>query len=53
MKTVVPYINGKYFIPEELIDIVSHLKENTNYKNSEEKVEENIVDVIEEVGGVN
>lgn len=53
LKTVVPYINGKYFIPEELIDIVSHLKENTNYKNSEEKVEENIVDVIEEVGGVN
>ena len=53
LKTVVPYINGKYFIPEELIDIVSHLKENTNYKNSEEKVEENIVDVIEDVGGVN
>lgn len=53
LKTVVPYINGKYFIPQELIDIVSHLKENTNYKNSEEKVEENIVDVIEEVGGEN
>lgn len=49
LKTVVPYINGKYFIPQELIDIVSDLKENTNSKNIEEKVEENIVDVIEEV----
>lgn len=29
LKTVVPYINGKYFIPQELIDIVSDLKENT------------------------
>lgn len=28
LKTVVPYINGKYFIPQELIDIVSDLKEN-------------------------
>lgn len=53
LKTVVPYINGKYFIPQELIDIVSDLKENTNSKNIEEKVEENIVDVIEEVGGEN
>lgn len=48
LKTVVPYINGKYFIPQELIDIVSDLKENTNSKNIEEKVEENIVDIIEE-----
>lgn len=53
LKTVVPYINGKYFIPQELIDIVSGLKENTNSKDIEEKVEENIVDVIEEVGGEN
>ena len=49
LKTVVPYINGKYFIPQELIDIVSNLKENTNSKDIEEKVEENIVDIIEEV----
>lgn len=28
LKTVVPYINGKYFIPQELIDIVLDLKEN-------------------------
>ena len=28
LKTVIPYINGKYFIPQELIDIVSDLKEN-------------------------
>ena len=41
LKTVVPYINGKYFIPQELIDIVSNLKENTNSKD------------IEEVGGEN
>ena len=49
LKTVVPYINGKYFIPQELIDIVLNLKENTNSKDIEEKVEENIVDIIEEV----
>lgn len=49
LKTVVPYVNGKYFIPQELIDIVSNLKENTNSKDIEEKVEENIVDIIEEV----
>ena len=49
LKTVVPYINGKYFIPQELIDIVLNLKENTNSKDVEEKVEENIVDIIEEV----
>lgn len=49
LKTVVPYINGKYFTPQELIDIVSNLKENTNSKDIEEKVEENIVDIIEEV----
>lgn len=49
LKTVVPYINGKYFIPQELIDIVLSLKENTNSKDIEEKVEENIVDIIEEV----
>ena len=49
LKTVVPCINGKYFIPQELIDIVSNLKENTNSKDVEEKVEENIVDIIEEV----
>lgn len=48
LKTVVPYINGKYFIPKELIDIVSDLKENTNSKDVEEKVEENIVNIIEE-----
>ena len=30
LKTVVPYINGKYFIPQELIDVVSALKENIN-----------------------
>ena len=48
LKTVVPYINGKYFIPQELIDIVSDLKENTKSKNVEERVEEKIVDVIEE-----
>ena len=35
LKTVVPYINGKYFIPQELIDIVSNLKENTNSKDIE------------------
>lgn len=29
LNTVVPYINGKYFIPQELIDVVSELKENT------------------------
>ena len=34
----VPYINGKYFIPQELIDVVSELKENNN---------------AEEVGGEN
>lgn len=38
LKTVVPYINGKYFIPQELIDIVSNLKENTNSKDIEEVV---------------
>ena len=41
LKTVVPCINGKYFIPQELIDIVLNLKENTNSKD------------IEEVGGEN
>lgn len=30
LNTVVPYINGKYFIPQELIDVVSELKENNN-----------------------
>ena len=38
LNTVVPYINGKYFIPQELIDVVSELKENNN---------------AEEVGGEN
>lgn len=36
LKTVVPYINGKYYIPEELIIEISNLKEKI-----EEKVEEN------------
>lgn len=44
LKTVVPYINGKYFIPKELIDVVSELKENNIHK---EEVN------VEEVGGVN
>ena len=44
LKTVVPYINGKYFIPKELIDVVSELKENNIHK---EEVND------EEVGGVN
>lgn len=44
LKTVVPYINGKYFIPKELIDVVSELKENNIHK---EEVN------AEEVGGVN
>ena len=52
LKTVVPCINGKYFIPQELIDIVLNLKENTNSKDVEEKVEENIVDIIEEVNQI-
>lgn len=44
LKTVVPYINGKYFIPKELINVVSELKENNIHK---EEVN------VEEVGGVN
>lgn len=44
LKTVVPYINGKYFIPQELIDVVSELKENNIPK---EEVN------AEEVGGAN
>ncbi|WP_195988359.1 alkaline phosphatase [Clostridium sp. D53t1_180928_C8] len=45
LKTVVPYIDGKYFIPQELIDIVSGLKENNIPKKDIEIIEENIVDV--------
>lgn len=50
LKTVVPYINGKYFIPQELIDVVSGLKENNIHKEELEIIEENIVevDIIEE-----
>jgi alkaline phosphatase len=42
LKTVIPYINGKYFIPQELIDIVTNLKENITSKASE--LEESILD---------
>lgn len=50
LKTVIPYINGKYFIPQELIDVVSGLKENNIHKEELEIIEENIVevDIIEE-----
>lgn len=40
LKTVIPYINGKYFIPKELIDIVSNLKENVTTRNEEVRNEE-------------
>lgn len=51
LDTVVPYINGKYFIPQELINVVSELKENINLSEDIDKVQENIVtvDVTEEV----
>ena len=51
LDTVVPYIDGKYFIPQELIDIVSELKENINLSEDIDKSQENIVtvDVTEEV----
>ena len=42
LKTVVPYINDKYFIPQELIDIVTNLKENITSKAYE--LEESILD---------
>lgn len=43
LKTVVPYINGKYFIPQELIIEISNLKEKV-----EEKVEEKVNIEIED-----
>lgn len=51
LDTVVPYINGKYFIPQELINVVSELKENINLSEDIDKSQENIVtvDVTEEV----
>ncbi len=51
LNTVVPYINGKYFIPQELINVVSELKENINLSEDIDKAQENIVtvDVTEEV----
>ncbi|MGG7059806.1 alkaline phosphatase [Clostridium tertium] len=68
LKTVIPYINGKYFIPQELIDIVSNLEEHVTSINEEVK-NENVIendtikkekpDVVEgennsvEVGGLN
>ncbi|MGG7213825.1 alkaline phosphatase [Clostridium nigeriense] len=68
LKTAIPYINGKYFIPQELIDIVSNLEEHVTSINEEVK-NENVIendtikkekpDVVEgennsvEVGGLN
>ncbi|MGG7143292.1 alkaline phosphatase [Clostridium nigeriense] len=43
LKTVIPYINGKYFIPQELIDIVSNLEEHVTSINEEVK-NENVIE---------
>ena len=43
LKTVIPYINGKYFIPKELIDIVSNLGEHVTTINEEVK-NENVIE---------
>ena len=50
LKTVVPYINGKYFIPQELITEISNLKEKKEEKldnKVEKKVEQKVEDIKE------
>ena len=46
LKTVVPYINGKYFIPQELITEISNLKEKKEEK-LDNKVEKKVEDIKE------
>lgn len=49
LKTVVPYINGKYFIPNELILEIANLKQKTKEKSEVITTEENKVIPKEEI----